>query len=193
MVESTCWRPAMSKIYPPCDPEQHLLLSVALQEWPPDDHLAHFISDAVDQLDLSEVTVRYDGERRGGPPYNPRIMVKVPVHSYCLGMPLSPRLAARLHEDIAFRGLAANNTQDFRTISGFRKDYHVALSGLFLQVMMLCSQTSLVKLGDVALDGIKVRTNASKRKAMSYSKMKEKEGEGGGGGGGVAAPRSGGG
>ena len=165
----------MSKSYLPYDPDQQLLLPQALQEWLPEDHLAYFISDVVDQLDLSEITDRYERERRGGPPYNPRMMVKVLLYAYCVGVPSSRRMARRLHEDIAFRVLAANNTPDFRTISDFRKDHLSALSGLFLQVLMLCQQYGLAKLGHVALDGTKVKANASKHKAMSYRKMKEKE------------------
>ena len=167
----------MSKTYLPYDPDQQLLLPQALQEWLPDDHLAYFISDIVDQLDLSEITARYEQERRGGPPYNPRMMVKVLLYGYCIGVSSSRRIAQRLHEDIAFRVLAANNTPDFRTISDFRKDHLEALSGLFLQVLMLCCQAGLVKLGHVALDGTKVRANASKHQAMSYQRMKEKEGQ----------------
>ena len=129
----------------------------------------------MDQLDLIEITARYEQERRGGPPYNPRMMVKVLLYGYCIGVASSRRMAQRLHEDIAFRVLAANNTPDFRTISDFRKDHLEALSGLFLQVLMLCCQAGLVKLGHVALDGTKVRANASKHEAMSYKRMKEKE------------------
>ncbi len=165
----------MSKTYLPYDPDQQLLLPAALQEWLPEGHLAYFISDVVDQLDLSEITARYEQERRGGPPYNPRMMVKVLLYAYCIGVPSSRRIASRLHEDIAFRVLAANNTPDFRTISDFRKDHLEALAGLFLQVLMLCQREGLVKLGHVALDGTKVRANASKHKAMSYKRMKEKE------------------
>ena len=165
----------MSKTCLPYDPNQQLLLPQALQEWLPEDHLAYFISDIVDQLDLSEITARYEGERRGGPPYNPRMMVKVLLYGYCIGVPSSRRMAQRLHEDIAFRVLAANNTPDFRTISGFRKDHLAALSGLFLQVLVFCQRAGLVKLGHVALDGTKVRANASKHKAMSYKRMKERE------------------
>ena len=106
----------MSKSYLPHDPHQQLLLPQALQEWLPEDHLAYFISDVVDQLDLSEITDRYERERRGGPPYNPRMMVKVLLYAYCVGVPSSRRMARRLHEDIAFRVLAANNMPDFRTI-----------------------------------------------------------------------------
>ena len=151
-----------------------MLLPAALQEWLPDDHLAYFISDVVDQLDMSEVTARYERERRGGPPYHPRMMVKVLLYGYCVGVASSRRIAQRLHEDIAFRVLAANNTPDFRTISDFRKDNVDALSGLFVQVLALCQQAGLVKLGHVALDGTKVKANASKHKAMSYQRMKEK-------------------
>ena len=100
----------MSKTYLPYDPDQQLLLPAALQEWLPDDHLAYFISDVVDQLDLSSITARYEGERRGGPPYHPRMMVKVLLYGYCIGVASSRRIAQRLHEDIAFRVLAANNT-----------------------------------------------------------------------------------
>ena len=165
----------MSKTYVPYDPDQQLLLPAALQEWLPDDHLAYFISDVVDQLDLSSITARYEGERRGGPPYHPRMMVKVLLYGYCVGVASSRRIAQRLHEDIAFRVLAANNTPDFRTISDFRKDHLAALSGLFLQVLAFCQRVGLVKLGHVALDGTKVRANASRHKAMSYKRMKEKE------------------
>ena len=97
------------------------------------------------------------------------------LYGYCVGVASSRRIAQRLHEDIALRVLAANNTPDFRTISDFRKDNLRALSGLFVQVLALCRQAGLVKLGHVALDGTKVRANASKHKAMSYGRMKEKE------------------
>ena len=177
----------MSKTYRPYDPEQQLLLPAALQEWLPPDHLAYFISDIVDQLDLSEITGRY-GEQRGGPPYHPRMMVKVLLYGYCSGVASSRRIARRLHEDIAFRVLAANNTPDFafrvlaanntpdfRTVSDFRKDHLEALGNLFLQVLALCRRAGLVKLGHVALDGTKVKANASRNKAMSYGRMRERQ------------------
>ncbi len=103
------------------------------------------------------------------------MMVKVLLYGYCIGVASSRRIAQRLHEDIAFRVLAANNTPDFRTISDFRKDHLEALTGLFLQVLALCQRAGLVKLGHVALDGTKVRANASKHQAMSYRRVKEKE------------------
>ena len=164
----------MSKTYRPYDPDQQLLLPAALQEWLPPDHLAYFISDIVDRLDLSAITGRYE-EQRGGPPYHPRMMVKVLLYGYCTGVASSRRIARRLHEDIAFRVLAANNTPDFRTVSDFRKDHLEALGNLFGQVLALCQRAGLVKLGHVALDGTKVKANASKHKAMSYRRMRERQ------------------
>ncbi len=164
----------MGKTFRPYEPDQLLLMPVALQEWLPADHLTYFISDVVDHLDLSSIMRRYV-EERGYPPYHPCMMVKVLVYAYCVGVPSSRRMEKRLHEDIAFRVLAANNTPDFRTISDFRKDHLEALGGLFVQVLKLCQRAGLVKLGHVSLDGTKVKANASKHKAMSYGKMKEKE------------------
>ena len=165
----------MSKTYRSYDPEQMLLLPVALQDWLLPSHVCYFISDVVDHLDLSAIMSRYEREERGYPPYHPRMMVKVLVYAYCIGVPSSRKMEKRLHEDIAFRVLAANNTPDFRTISDFRKDHLDALGGLFVQVLKLCQRAGLVKLGHVSLDGTKMKANASKHKAMSYGKMKEKE------------------
>jgi len=161
----------MSKVFRPYEPEQMLLMPACLQEWLPPDHLAYFISDVVDQLDLSAIMSRYEGEDREYPLYHPRMMVKV----YCIGVPSSRKIAKRLQEDVGFRVLAANNTPDFRTVSDFRKDHLKDLSGLFLQVLELCQEAGLVKLGHVSLDGTKVKANASKHKAMSYGRMKEEE------------------
>ena len=165
----------MSKTFRPYAAEQQLLLLAALQEWLPPDHLAYFISDVVDQLDLCAITARYQSEDRGGPPYHPRMLLKVLLYGYCTGVASSRRIAQRLHEDLAFRVLAANNTPDFRTVSDFRKAHLEALADLFLQVLELCQQAGLVKLGHVALDGTKVRANASRNKAMSYGRMREQE------------------
>ena len=165
----------MSKTFRPYEPEQNYLMPVSLKEWLPTDHLVYFISDIVDQLDLSEIIDKYECEERGYPPYHPRMMVKVLLYAYCIGVPSSRKMAGRLEEDIAFRVLAANNTPDFRTISDFRKEHLKALGGLFLQVLKLCQKAGLVKLGHIALDGTKIKANASKHKAMSYKRMKEEE------------------
>jgi len=165
----------VSKTFRPYEPGQDFLMPASMREWLPTDHLAYFISDVVDQLDLSAILVRYASEERGYPPYHPAMMVKVLLYAYCIGVPSSRKIEKRLCEDIAFRVLAANNTPDFRTISDFRKGHLKALSGLFLQVLKLCQKAGLVKLGHVALDGTKIKANASKHKAMSYKRMKEEE------------------
>jgi transposase len=165
----------MSKTFRPYEPDQIFLMPISMQEWLPGNHLAYFISDVVDNLDLSAITERYAGEERGYPPYHPAMMVKVLLYAYCIGVASSRKIEKRLCEDIAFRVLAANNTPDFRTISDFRKDHLRALAGLFLQVLKLCRKAGLVKLGHVALDGTKIKANASKHKAMSYKRMKEEE------------------
>ena len=164
----------MSKTFRPYDPEQIFLMPASLQDWLPKGHLAYFISDVVDCLDLSAIMSCYD-EEKGYPPYHPVMMVKVLLYAYCIGVPSSRRIQKRLEEDISFRVIAANNTPDFRTISDFRKDHLKALAALFVQVLRLCQKAGLVKLGHVSLDGTKMKANASKHKAMSYKRMKEEE------------------
>ena len=164
----------MSKTFRPYEPDQIFLMPASLRDWLPKEHLAYFISDLVDQLDLSEIMSRYE-EERGYPPYHPAMMVKVLLYAYCTGVPSSRKIAKRLEEDIGFRVLAANNTPDFRTISDFRKDHLQSLAGLFVQVVKVCQRAGLVKLGHISIDGTKMKANASKHKAMSYKRMKEEE------------------
>ena len=165
----------MSKTFRPYKPNQLFLMPASMRDWLPSDHLAYFISDVVDHLDLSVIMERYGGEERGYPPYHPAMIVKVLLYAYSIGVASSRKIEKKLEEDIAFRVLAANNTPDFRTISDFRKDHLKALARLFLQVLKLCQKAGLVKLGHVALDGTKMKANASKHKAMSYKRMKEEE------------------
>jgi len=113
---------------------------------------------------------------RGTVPYDPRMLVAVLLYAYAMGVPGSRQIARKLHEDIAFRFLAANTTPDFRTISAFRTQHLAALRGLFVQVLRLCQRAGLVKLGHIALDGTKLKANASKHKAMSYDRMVKEEG-----------------
>src|SRR5258705_7539412 len=166
----------MSRIYLSYDPEQRLLLPPDLQDWLPEGHLALFISDIVDELDLSAIVRVYEsGEGRGGPPYHPLMMVKLLVYGYCIGKKSSRKLEKATYEDIAFRVLACNQHPDHDSISGFRKRHLQELAGLFKQILQMCELAGLVKLGVVAIDGSKVRANASKRKAISYDRMCEKE------------------
>ncbi len=162
----------MEKTYRPYEPDQLLLLPPALQDWLPADHVVFFLSDLVEQLDLTAITAPYEQESRGYPPYHPRMMVKLLLYGYAIGVASSRRLAQRCQEDVAFRVLTANNTPDFRTISDFRKRHLPALEALFVQVLRCCQRAGLVQLGTIALDGTKVRANASKHKAMSYGRMR---------------------
>jgi transposase len=165
----------MAKVYRPYFPEQDFLLPPSLREWLPEGHLAYFVSDLIDQLDLSRIEQHYEREERGYPPYHPHMMTKVLVYGYCVGVFSSRRLEKRLSEDIAFRVLAAGNEPDFRTISEFRRIHLKALEGLFVQVLQLALNLGTMKLGRVAIDGTKIKANASKHKAMSYERMLREE------------------
>jgi transposase len=137
----------------------------------PEDHLAYFLSDLVDELNLQPILVTYGGVTRGTAPYHPQLLVKVLLYAYAVGIPASRQIAQKLEADVAFRVLAANQRPDFRTLSDFRKQHLSALAELFVQVLQLCQRAGLVKLGHIALDGTKLKANASKHKAMSYGRM----------------------
>jgi len=165
----------MSKTYKPYQPEQDLLLPPSLKDWLPEKHLAYFVSEVVDELDLSGIEAVYEKELRGQPPYDPRMMTKLLVYGYCVGVYSARKIQQRLTEDVAFRVLAAGNEPDFRTIADFRKIHLQVLKGLFEQVLKMALELGAMKLGRVALDGSKVKANASKHKAMSYERMVEQE------------------
>jgi transposase len=165
----------MAKTYRSYLPEQELLLPPSLREWLPDDHLVYLVSDVVDQLNLSAIESVYEEDDRGQPPYHPRMMTKILLYGYCVGVFSSRKIQKRLVEDVAFRVLAAGNQPDFRTISDFRKLHLKALEELFQQMLRLTLETGTMKLGRVALDGSKFKANASKHKAMSYGRMDETE------------------
>lgn len=163
------------KRYRPYQPQQSFLLPPSIDEWLPEDHLVRFVGDIVDELDLTPIYAEYERESRGYPPYEPSMMVKILVYAYAVGVYSSRKIEKRLYEDVAFRYLAAGNFPDFRTINTFRKRHLNDFQRLFLEVLMLCQQAGLVKLGTVAIDGTKMKANASKHKAMSYGRMKQEE------------------
>ena len=165
----------MGKTYRAYLPEQDLLLPPSLRDWLPEDHLAYFVSDVVDQLDLSAIESVYEEEERGQPPYHPGMMSKILLYGYCVGVFSSRRIEKRVREDVGFRMLAAGNEPDFRTISDFRKLHLGALQGLFDQLLQIALEAGTMKLGRVVLDGSKVKANASKHKAMSYGRMEEEK------------------
>ena len=165
----------MAKTYRSYLPEQDFLLPPSPRDWLPEDHLVYFVSDLIDQLDLSAITAVYEDEERGYPPYHPVMLTKVLVYAYCVGVFSSRRIQRRLVEDVAFRVLAAGNAPDFRTIADFRKTHLTALRGFFEQVLRLARELGAPRVGRVALDGSKIKANASKHKAMSYGRMREKQ------------------
>ena len=167
----------MSKTFRPYTPEQSELLPPSPREWLPAGHLAYFILDTVAQLDLRRLLERYEGELRGYPPHHPRMMVGLLLYAYCVGVASSRKIERKTYEDIAFRVIAAGQHPDHSTVSEFRRQHLEVLAGLFVQVLALCQKAGLVKLGHVALDGTKLKANASKHKAMSYERMQKREKE----------------
>jgi len=165
----------MQKTFRPYDPDQMLLLPPSVHEWVPVGDLAHFISDVVDELDLSGIESVYEEELRGYPPYHPRMMTKLWLYAYAVGQTSSRKLERLVQRDLGFMMLAAGNQPDFRTLALFRQRHLAALSGLFKQVLKLCRKRGLLKLRHVAIDGTKVKANASKHSAMSYGRMKQED------------------
>ncbi|MDO8720578.1 MAG: IS1182 family transposase [Polaromonas sp.] len=167
----------MSASYIPYHPEQQQLFPSAIQDWLPQGHLAYFINDTVASLNLSAFHARYAA---GGPrnqPFHPAMMVKVLVYSYATGVFSSRKIARKLHEDVAFRVLAAENFPAHRTIREFRALHLSEFTELFVQVVRLAREMGLVKLGTIAVDGTKIKANASRHKAMSYARMQTSETE----------------
>lgn len=156
------------------DIDQRLLLPPDLREWLPEGHLVYFILDLVEELDLSAIYASYEGGKGGRPAFDPRMMVALLLYGYCVGVASSRKIEKATYESVPFRVLSAGQHPDHDTIAEFRRRHLKALSGLFVQVLRLCQQAGLVRLGHVALDGTKVRANASKHKAMSYGRMEEK-------------------
>lgn len=166
----------MTKTFRPYSLDQQLLLPPDMRGWLPEGDLALFVSDVVDELDLSGIYAAYaSGDGRGQPPYHPALMVKLLVYGYCVGTVSSRKLEQATYRDVAFRVLTGDQQPDHDSIAEFRRRHLGALAALFVQVLRLCQAAGLVKLGHVALDGTKLRANASKHKAMSYARMEETE------------------
>ena len=165
----------MSKTFRAWDVDQAWLLPASLHQFVPPGHLAHFVRDTVrEALDLSAITGVYKAEQ-GQPPYHPGMLVALLLYGYSRGIYSSRQLARACEERVDMMAVTGLNQPDFRTISDFRKRHLPALQQLFVQVLRLCQATGLVKLGHVAVDGTKLRANASKHKAMSYKHMVSQE------------------
>ena len=166
----------MSKTFRPWNPDQTLLLPPSPVDWLPENHLVFFLLDLAAELDLGEIHAYYrQKDPRGEKAYDPRMMVVLLLYAYCVGLPSSRKIEKACWEDAAFRVLTGNQQPDHSRISDFRRRHLDALSELFVQVLRLCQKAGLVSLGHVALDGTKIRANASKHKAMSHERMLRSE------------------
>lgn len=163
-----------TKTFRPYDQDSLLLMPPSVRDWVDPDGLAAFLSDLVDELDLAPFLAAHD-EPRGMPPYHPRLMLKVLLYGYASGVRSSRKLEERLRSDVNFMFLAGQARPDHKTIAEFRRRHLAAFGGLFLTALHLCQAAGLAKLGRVAIDGTKLKANASKHKAMSYGRMVERE------------------
>lgn len=159
-----------------CDLDQQFLLPPSLQDWLPEGHLARFVADVTNELNLSAIYAQYERrDGRGLSAYHPLLMTRLLLYGYCLGVTSSRRIERATHEDVAFRYLAANQHPDHDTIAAFRQQHLDALAGLFVQALQLCEKAGLVKLGNVAIDGTKMMANASTRRSVAHKKLGERE------------------
>jgi transposase len=165
----------MPTTFRPCAPDQSLLFPPSPRDWLPEGHLAFFIADTVAALDLQAFYAPYEGDGRRNQPFDPQMMVTVLLYAYATGTFSSRKIARKLEEDVAYRVLAAGSFPAHRTIAEFRQQHLAAFEALFVQVVQLAREAGVVRLGALAVDGSKVKANASKHKAMSYGRMREEE------------------
>ena len=169
MVETSRWHnrlifsshgvDVMGTSFRPYSPDQELLLPASLNEWLAEGHLAYFISDVVEELDLSAFYARYEGDGRRKSPFDPRMMLKVLIYAYANGVFSSRKIARKLEEDVAFRVLAADNFPRHRTLCDFRKQHLGAFREVFVQVIQIAREAELIRLGTLAIDGTKIKAN----------------------------------
>ena len=167
----------MGQVFYPYEPDQTLLLPPSLREWVPEGHLAHFVADSVDALDLQALYARYERREdgRGQLAYEPRLLLKVLIYAYAVGLFSSRKIAKAVEELVPLRYLAAGHLPSHRTLARFRQEHSEQFQGLFVQVVRIAHAAGLVAMGTVAIDGSKVKANASKHKAMSYGRMKAED------------------
>jgi len=164
------------KSFRPWNPEQTLLLPPSPVDWLPENHLVFFLIDLAADLDLEDIYAFYrQKDPRGEKAYEPRMMVVLLLYAYCVGLPSSRKIEKACWEDAAFRVITGNQQPDHSRISDFRRRHLSALAGLFVQVLRLCQKAGLVSLGHVALDGTRLKANASRHKAMSHERMLKSE------------------
>src|SRR4030088_2266649 len=155
--------------------DQTYMFPPSPRDWLPENDLVYFLIDTVATLDLTPIFAHYERELRGQPPFHPRMMVALLLYCYATGTRSSRRIMRRCHVDGACRVIVGEDIPDFRTISDFRKTHLARLDSLFVEVLKLCALAGLVKVGTIALDGTKVKANASRHKAMSYDRTRTEE------------------
>src|SRR4051794_13043330 len=165
----------MTKTYRDWSTDQTYLFPPSPQDWLPQGDLVYFLLDTVATIDLSPIFAHYERERRGQPPFHPRMMVALLLYCYATGTRSSRRIMSRCQVDVACRVIVGQDVPDFRTISDFRKAHLARLEALFVEVLKLCALAGLAEVGTIALDGTKVKANASRHKAMSYDRMQAEE------------------
>jgi transposase len=166
----------VNKRFRACDLNQPFLLPPSLQDWLPEGHLARFIADVMNEIDLSAICAKYErNDPRGLSAYHPLLLVRLLLYGYCVGLTSSRRIEKATYDDVAFRYLAADQHPDHDTIASFRQENMKELAALFMQVLRLCQKAGLVKLGKVAIDGTKMMANASTRRSVPYAKLSERE------------------
>src|SRR5216683_909281 len=166
----------MSKRFRVCSLDQEFLLPPSLQDWLPQDHLARFIADVVNELDLSAIYAEYERkDGRGLSAYHPLLMTRLLLYGYCIGITSSRKIEKATYDNVAFRYLSADQHPDHDTLASFRQEHLNALASLFVQALQLCQKAGLVKLGNVAIDGTKIKANASTHRSVDYQKISERE------------------
>jgi transposase len=165
----------MSKTYREWVPDQTYMFPPSPRDWLPENDLVYFLIDTVATLDLAPIFAHYERELRGQPPFHPRMMVTLLLYCYATGTRSSRKIMRRCRTDVACRIIVGEDVPDFRTISDFRKIHLARLEGLFVEVLKLCALAGLTRVGTIALDGTKIKANASRHKAMSYDRMIEEE------------------
>jgi transposase len=159
-----------------CSHDQPFLLPPSLQDWLPENHLARFVADVMNELDLSCIYAKYErSDGRGLSAYHPVLMARLLLYGYCIGITSSRRIEQATYDSVAFRYLAADQHPDHDTLAFFRQEHVEALADLFVQALRLCQKAGLVKLGNVSIDGTKMKANASTRRSARYERISERE------------------
>jgi transposase len=166
----------VSKRFRVCSHDQPFLLPPSLQDWLPENHLARFIAEVIKELDLSSIYASYErSDGRGVAAYHPALMVRLLLYGYCIGVTSSRKIEQATYDNVAFRYLSADQHPDHDTLAAFRQQHLQTLADLFVQALRLCQKAGLVKLGNVSIDGTKMKANASAWRSMNYQKLSERE------------------